>query len=111
VESLPSCHAVTISANSVPGYQKNGITATEAGTGLNTLGPVVTSTENAIVGLAATAMNWPGGAAENGIQVGFGDHHRRRCGGQHLEGMTPVAIPRDAASGMLVYASSGVNVI
>jgi hypothetical protein len=56
----------------VPGYQKNGITATEAGTGLNTLGPVVTSTENAIVGLAATAMNWPNGAAENGIQVGFG---------------------------------------
>jgi len=113
VESLTSSNAVKISGNSVRAYQKNGITATGAGTGLNTLGPVVTITENAIVGLAATAMNWPGGAAENGIQVGFGA--TGSITGNAVEDniwwSDTSSDPGDAASGILVYASAGVNVI
>jgi hypothetical protein len=72
VESLTNSSVVTVSNNSVRAYQKNGITATGAATGPGSPGPVVTITANYIVGLGATAMNWPGGAAENGVQVGFG---------------------------------------
>jgi hypothetical protein len=72
VESLTSGNIVTVSNNSVHAYQKNGITATGAATGAGSPGPNVTISGNYIVGLGATAMNWPGGAGENGVQVGFG---------------------------------------
>jgi hypothetical protein len=72
VEGLNNSSVVSVTNNSVRAYQKNGITATGAATGPGSLGPVVTISNNYIVGLAATAMNWPGGAAENGVQFGFG---------------------------------------
>ena len=113
VESLTSTNSVTIANNSVRNYQKNGITATGAATGPGSSGPVVTVFQNAIVGMAATAMNWPGGAAENGIQVGFG------ASGTVQENIVNDNIwygdtssdPGDAASGILVYASTGINIL
>lgn len=51
---------VTIKDNSVHDYQKNGITGNESGTD-------VTITGNAVTGLGPTT-----GAAQNGIQIGFG---------------------------------------
>jgi nitrous oxidase accessory protein NosD len=51
---------VTIKDNSVHDYQKNGITGNESGT-------EVTITGNAVTGLGPTT-----GAAQNGIQIGFG---------------------------------------
>jgi hypothetical protein len=51
---------VTISENRVDGYQKNGITANEVGT-------VVEISENDVVGIGPTT-----GAAQNGIQIGYG---------------------------------------
>ena len=73
VESLTDTNTVVVAHNSVRAYQKNGITATGAATGVASAGPVVQILNNYIVGLAATGMNWKTpGAAENGIQVGFG---------------------------------------
>jgi len=51
---------VSIDDNSVHDYQKNGITGNESGT-------EVTITKNVVTGLGPTT-----GAAQNGIQVGFG---------------------------------------
>jgi nitrous oxidase accessory protein NosD len=51
---------VTILENSVDDYQKNGITANETGS-------TVTIQHNVVVGLGPTS-----GAAQNGIQIGFG---------------------------------------
>ena len=51
---------VTIADNRVDGYQKNGITANEVGT-------VVEISKNIVVGIGPTT-----GAAQNGIQVGYG---------------------------------------
>ena len=112
VESFTNTATVTISDNSVRAYQKNGITATGAATGPGSPGPSVAITANYIVGLAATSMNWPGGAAENGVQVGFG-------AGGSVTGNTvndniwyadDASQPGNAASGILVYASSGITI-
>jgi Periplasmic copper-binding protein (NosD) len=51
---------VAISGNRVAGYQKNGITANDPGT-------YVEISKNTVVGLGPTS-----GAAQNGIQIGFG---------------------------------------
>jgi len=51
---------VTIAENRVDGYQKNGITANEAGT-------IVEISKNVVVGIGPTT-----GAAQNGIQIGYG---------------------------------------
>jgi nitrous oxidase accessory protein NosD len=51
---------VTIAENRVDGYQKNGITANEVGT-------VVEISKNVVVGVGPTT-----GAAQNGIQIGYG---------------------------------------
>jgi hypothetical protein len=112
---------VSITGNSVRNYQKNGITATGAATGPSASGPVVTVTGNYIVGFGANPMNWPGGAGENGIQVGFGatgtistntvndniwfgEYSQYNYDGQG--GPTT----GNGASGILVYASSGVKI-
>jgi nitrous oxidase accessory protein NosD len=61
VQSLGSeTSTVTIDGNSVHDYQKNGITGNE-------LGSEVTISNNIVTGLGPTA-----GAAQNGIQIGFG---------------------------------------
>jgi nitrous oxidase accessory protein NosD len=61
VESLGGgTSKVSIDDNSVHDYQKNGITGNESGT-------EVTITKNVVTGLGPTT-----GAAQNGIQIGFG---------------------------------------
>jgi parallel beta-helix repeat protein len=101
---------VSITNNSVRNYQKNGITADGLGDG--TPGPAVTIYQNAIVGMAATAMNWPGGAAENGVQVGFGatGSVNGNTVNDNIWFNDTSDNPGNAASGILVYASAGVTV-
>jgi hypothetical protein len=117
VESLGS-NSVTVANNSVHAYQKNGITATGAATGPGSPGPAVIISGNYIVGLGATAMNWQGvylgqtNAAENGVQIGFGasgsvmgNTVNDNIWGQDTSGDTG-----DAASGILIYASTNIAV-
>jgi hypothetical protein len=112
VESLTNSSVVTVSDNSVRAYQKNGITATGAATGPGSPGPVVTITANYIVGLGATAMNWPGGAAENGVQVGFGASGTvsNNTVNDNIWWDDNSQQPGNAASGILVYASDGITI-
>jgi hypothetical protein len=118
VESTGSGNTVTVSANSVRAYQKNGITASGAGTGAGSPGPAVTIMGNYIVGLAATAMNWQGvylgqgTAAENGIQVGFGATGKVQTNTviDNIWGQDTSSDTGDAASGILIFASSGIIV-
>jgi hypothetical protein len=113
VESLTSSVSVTVSDNSVRAYQKNGITATGAATGTGAPGPNVTINGNNIVGLAATSMNWPvSGAAENGIQIGFGARGSVSSNivNDNIWGQDQFGDTGDAASGILIYASQGVSV-
>jgi len=115
VESSTASSTVTVSSNSVHAYQKNGITATGAATGAVSPGPNVTISGNYVVGLGATAMNWPGGAGENGIQIGFGASgtvskntvNDNIWGGENTA--QPIT-PGNGASGILVYASTGITV-
>jgi hypothetical protein len=103
---------VTISDNFVQAYQKNGITATGAATGPGSDGPTVAITANQIVGLAATALNWPGGAAENGVQVGFGAKGTVTSNtvNDNIWFADTNTQPYNAASGILVYASTGITI-
>lgn len=113
VESTTSGNTVTVNNNSVSAYQKNGITATGAGTGTGAPGPVVNITNNRIVGFAATGMNWPtSGAAENGIQVGFGATGTASLNivNNNIWGQDQFGDTGDAASGILIYASEGYTV-
>jgi hypothetical protein len=113
VESLTSTVSVTVSDNSVRAYQKNGITATGAATGTGAPGPNVTINGNNIVGLAATSMNWPtSGAAENGIQIGFGARGSASANivNDNIWGQDQFGDTGDAASGILIYASEGISI-
>jgi parallel beta-helix repeat protein len=118
VESTGSSNTVTVSANSVRAYQKNGITVSGAGTGAGSLGPAVTISGNYIVGLAATAMNWQGVysgkgvAAENGIQVGYGASGKVETNvvNDNIWGQDTSSDSGDAASGILIFASPGITV-
>ena len=118
VESTGSSDAVTVSTNSVRAYQKNGITASGAGTGAGSLGPSVTISNNHIVGLAATAMNWQGvfsseaTAAENGVQVGYGATGTVETNviNDNIWGQDTSSDTGDAASGILIFASPGITV-
>jgi hypothetical protein len=91
---------VTISNSHVENYQKNGITGNEVGT-------TVTVTGNTVVGQGRT-----NGAAENSIQVGFGAAGKITSNVAMDDVWAPDTISDsgDAASGILVYASSGVTV-
>jgi hypothetical protein len=114
VESPNTGNTVTVSDNSVRAYQKNGITATGAATGPGSPGPAVTISGNYVVGLGATAMNWTAnaGAAENGIQVGFGASgsvSTNTVNDNIWEDDTSTQ-PYNAASGILVYASPNITV-
>jgi len=113
VESSTNSNSVTISKNVVRAYQKNGITVTGADTGPGSLGPAVTITNNYIVGLGATSMNWPGGAAENGIQFGFGATGTISLNtvNDNIWFADTSSDSADAAAGILIYSSNGVSVL
>jgi nitrous oxidase accessory protein NosD len=92
---------VTIADNSVDGYQKNGITANEAGT-------EVEVTANAVSGIGPTL-----GAAQNGIQVGFGAQGQVTNNAVADNVYSPCESAANCpanASGILIYQSNGVRV-
>jgi parallel beta-helix repeat protein len=102
VESSSSGQSsVTIADNSVDGYQKNGITADEPGT-------EVFVTDNAVTGLGPTT-----GAAQNGIQIGFGAQGRVTNNVVADNIYSPCESATNCpsnATGILIYQSDGVRV-
>ena len=101
VDSLNSPVKVFVSNNSISGYQKNGVTANDTGT-------IVAVQNNVIRGVGPTT-----GAAQNGVQVGFG------AGGSVVNNIvsnniyspcTDVATCTTASTGILVFESSGIAV-
>ena len=91
---------VNINNNHVEGYQKNGITGNEFGTN-------ITVTSNTVIGQGPTM-----GAAENSIQIGFGAAGTitKNTVGSDVWAPDTISDPGDAAAGILVYASNGVNI-
>lgn len=91
---------VNMNNNHVENYQKNGITGNEAGTN-------VTIANNTVIGQGPTT-----GAAENSIQIGFGatGSVTGNTVGSDIWAPDNIGDPGDAAAGILVYASHGVNV-
>ncbi len=92
---------VSIADNSVDAYQKNGITANEPGT-------KVLVTENAVTGIGPTT-----GAAQNGIQIGFGAKGRvtnNTVADNVYSPCESVANCPSNAAGILIYQSDGVRV-
>ena len=96
-----SSSSVTVNENSIWDYQKNGITGNEAGT-------EVTADGNTVTGIGPTT-----GAAQNGIQIGFGaggtltnntiaDNVWSSC-------TSPTACTANA-TGILIFESNGVIV-
>jgi hypothetical protein len=113
VESSTDSPAVSITYNSVHAYQKNGITASgDAPASAN--GPSVTIRDNYIAGLGSTAMNWQagGGAAENGVQIGFGATGTVSSNtvNDNIWAPDTFSQPYNAASGILVFASNSITV-
>src|ERR1700691_1246916 len=102
VESSASGRSnVTIADNSMDGYQKNGITANEPGTKVDVNG-------NTVSGLGPTT-----GAAQNGIQIGFGAQGRVTNNAVADNVYSPcesVANCPSNAAGILIFQSNGVRV-
>jgi parallel beta-helix repeat protein len=102
VESSASGQSsVTVADNSVDGYQKNGITANEPGTKVDVTG-------NAVTGLGPTT-----GAAQNGIQIGFGarGHVTSNAVADNIYSPCESAVNCPSnATGILIYQSGGVRV-
>ena len=101
VESSGSGHAsVTIVSNAIDTYQKNGITANEPGTR-------VSITQNTVSGVGPTI-----GAAQNGIQVGFGAQGQI-VGNEVANNIYSPCVSASNcsanASGILIYQSDGVQ--
>ncbi len=98
---------VTILQNTVHDYQKNGITANEIGTTVNVDG-------NSVIGQGPTT-----GAAENGIQIGFGAAGTVSLNSVFNDIYVPSPPPTactstfaaNAADGILVYGSPSVKVL
>jgi Periplasmic copper-binding protein (NosD) len=92
---------VTVENSSVHDYQKNGITANEVGT-------AVTLKTNDVVGQGSTT-----GAAENGIQIGFGATGTV-TGNLVIDNVwapDTIGDPGDAASGILLFDTSGAPLV
>ncbi len=91
----------TISSNTVHKYQKNGITVN--GFGDSTAGPVTIIENNTVIGVGST-----NGAAENGIQLGFGATGKI-TGNTTIDdiwGPDTSSDTGDAAAGILVFGTS-----
>ena len=91
---------VSITGNQVQGYQKNGITADDAGTHATISG-------NSIIGAGPTD-----GAAENAIQIAYGATATISSNqvGDSIWAPDTNTDTGDAASGILVYDSAGVKI-
>jgi hypothetical protein len=89
---------VTVQNSYVANYQKNGITGNEHGTTL-------TATSNIVFGQGPTT-----GAAENGMQFGFGAAGSATSNTVMDNVYSPAGSSGDAATGILVYASGNISV-
>jgi len=92
---------VEINANSVNDYQKNGITANNSGTDASVDG-------NAVTGIGPTT-----GAAQNGVQIGFGAAGTVRNNAIADNIFSTCSSPDDCptnAAGVLVFESDSVTV-
>jgi parallel beta-helix repeat protein len=92
---------VEISDNSVGDYQKNGITGNESGT-------QITIRENVVTGAGPTT-----GAAQNGIQVGFGAQGEVKNNSVANNVWSPCVSVDQCdfnATGILIFQSNGVDV-
>jgi parallel beta-helix repeat protein len=91
---------VKINANSVEDYQKNGITGNESGT-------QVTIDHNVVTGVGPTT-----GAAQNGIQVGFGAQGAVTNNSVANNVYSPCTMEQCSANGtgILIFQSDGVDV-
>jgi nitrous oxidase accessory protein NosD len=102
VQSLGSeTSTVSINENSVHDYQKNGITGNELGT-------EVTITNNVVTGLGPTT-----GAAQNGIQIGFGAKGgvlRNTVTDNVWSPCVSLENCASSATGILIFQSNGVRV-
>jgi parallel beta-helix repeat protein len=100
VQSGGGTSTVTLSANYVHNFQKNGITGNEVGT-------TVTVTGNTVIGQGPTM-----GAAENSIQIGFGAFGTVTANvvGDDVWSPDVFGDTGDAAAGILVYASPNISV-
>src|SRR6202162_1783514 len=95
----------TISSNTVHNYQKNGITVN--GFGDSTAGPITTIENNTVIGAGST-----NGAAENGIQLGFGATGKI-TGNTTIDdiwGPDTSSDTADAAAGILVFGTTNNTV-
>ncbi len=90
---------VTVSGSTVHNYAKNGITGNEIGTTLYATG-------NSVLGVGPTT-----GAAQNGIQIGFGATGKMTGNSVADDVWSPdnIGDPGDAAAGLLVYAAAHVT--
>jgi nitrous oxidase accessory protein NosD len=91
---------VEISENSVNNYQKNGVTANETGTEIDLEG-------NTVTGVGPTT-----GAAQNGVQIGYGAGGRVRNNTITDNVYSPcTASTCDTnAAGILIYNSDGIDI-
>jgi parallel beta-helix repeat protein len=92
---------VQISENSVEDYQKNGITGNESGT-------QVTIRKNVVTGVGPT-----NGAAQNGIQVGFGAQGEVKNNSVANNVWAPCVSVTNCdfnATGILIFQSNGIDV-
>jgi len=96
---------VTISNNTVHGYQQNGITANGYGDG--TAGPGATIQSNSVIGVGSTSVG-----SENGIQIGLGATGKvtGNTAIDDLNAIDTVNDSGDASAGILVFASTGITV-
>lgn len=101
VESSGSGHAsVTITNNTVDTYQKNGITANESGTN-------VSINANSVSGVGPTV-----GAAQNGIQIGFGAQGTitgNSVANNVYSPCTSASTCPNNAAGILIFQSDGIH--
>jgi|SRR5579863_2725076 len=102
VETAPGHESdVTIHDNSMDDYQENGITANELGTNANING-------NIVIGSGPTT-----GAAQNGIQIGFGASGTITNNSIVNNVWSPCTVITECvfnATGILVYQSNGVHI-
>lgn len=91
---------VEVSENSVQNYQKNGITGNETGTEMDLEG-------NTVTGVGATT-----GAAQNGVQIGYGAAGRIRNNTitDNIYSPCTAATCDTNAAGILIYNSDGIDI-
>jgi nitrous oxidase accessory protein NosD len=101
VDSTGTPVKVTVSGNSINGYQKNGVTGDDVGT-------TVSIQQNVVSGAGRT-----NGAAQNGIQIGFGavgEIIGNSVANNYYLPCTSADTCSTGATGILIFESDGVTI-